>query len=150
SGNSSPTTVKSGSTPPTTGAAADFTKNVPRPGVNGVTDDKIGVSVITAKTNVLGGKYHEFIDGLNAYFKMINDGGGIYGRKLVVVKDRDDNTGLLNTQQTTAAIADDKPFAVFEATQMLAGADLLAKAGIPTFIWNIDAEFASTPKSDHS
>jgi ABC-type branched-subunit amino acid transport system substrate-binding protein len=151
SGTSSTTTAKSGpTTPETTASSADLTKNLPRPGVNGVTDSQIGVTVITAKTNPLGGKYHEYIDGVNAYFKMINDAGGIYGRKLVVLKDRDDNTGLLNTQMTTAAIADDKPFAVFEATQMLAGADLLAKAGIPTFIWNIDAEFASTPRSDHS
>ena len=37
----------------------DLTKNVPRPGEPGVTATTIRVSVITAKTNPLGGKYHE-------------------------------------------------------------------------------------------
>ena len=150
SGETSSTTGRSGSTPTSTAAPGDLTKKVPRPGIKGVTDSTIGVTAITAKTNPLGGKYYEFVDGIKAYFKFVNDAGGIYGRKLVILKARDDVTGLRNTPETQAAIADDKPFAVFEATQMLGGADLLAKAGVPTFIWNIDAEFASTPKSDHS
>src|SRR3954471_2678278 len=114
SGNSSKTTVK-GNTPVTSGAAGDLTKNVARPGVPGVTDDAIKVSVITAKTNPLGGRYHEYIDGIKAYFKMVNDAGGLYGRKLQIASDRDDVVGTQNAQMTTAVLADDKPFAVFEA-----------------------------------
>ena len=71
-----------GNTPQTTASAADLTKNVPRPGVKGVTATTIRVAVITAKTNPIGGRYHEYIDGIRAYFKVINDHGGIYGRKL--------------------------------------------------------------------
>ena len=134
----------------TTASSADLTKNVPRPGVKGVTDTTIRVAVITAKTNPIGGRYHEFIDGIHAYFKVINDAGGIYGRKLVVVSDRDDVVGTQNVQQTTASLADDNAFATFEATQQLTAADMLAKAHMPTFIWNIDPESASTPTSDHS
>ncbi len=118
--------------------------------MTGVTASTIRVAVITAKTNPIGGKYHEFIDGIKAYFKTINDKGGIYGRRLVIASDRDDVVGTLNVQQTTAALHDDNAFAVFEATQQLTGADLLAKAHMPTFIWNIDPEMASTPTSDHS
>ncbi len=147
---SSPTTRSSSNTPVTTASAADLTRNVPRPGVRGVTDTTIRVAVITAKTNPIGGRYHEFIDGIRAYFKVINDKGGIYGRKLVVVSDRDDVVGLQNVQQTTSSLADDNAFATFEATQQLTGADMLAKANMPTFIWNIDPEMASTPTSDHS
>ena len=106
--------------------------------------------MITAKTNPIGGKYHEFIDGISAYFKVINDKGGIYGRKLVVVSDRDDVVGTQNVQQTTSSLANDNAFATFEATQQLTAADMLAKAHMPTFIWNIDPEMASTPTSDHS
>jgi ABC-type branched-subunit amino acid transport system substrate-binding protein len=147
---SSPTTSPLSNTPLTTASAADLTKNVKRPGVRGVTDTTIRVAVITAKTNPIGGRYHEFIDGIRAYFKVINDKGGIYGRKLVVVSDRDDVVGLQNVQQTTSSLADDGAFATFEATQQLTGADLLAKAHMPTFIWNIDPEMASTPTMDHS
>jgi len=75
--NSSPTTSPLSNTPLTTASAADLTKNVPRPGVKGVTDSTIRVAVITAKTNPIGGRYHEFIDGIKAYFKVINDAGGI-------------------------------------------------------------------------
>jgi branched-chain amino acid transport system substrate-binding protein len=145
-----PTTVPVGNTPQTTANAADLTKNVPRPGVKGVTDTTIRVAVITAKTNPIGGRYHEFIDGIRAYFKVINDKGGIYGRKLVVVSDRDDVVGTMNVQQTTSSLANDNAFATFEATQQLTAADMLAKAHMPTFIWNIDPEMASTPTSDHS
>jgi ABC-type branched-subunit amino acid transport system substrate-binding protein len=145
-----PTSSPLSNTPLTTATAADLTKNVPRPGVKGVTDKTIRVAVITAKTNPIGGKYHEFIDGIRAYFKTINDAGGIYGRQLTVVSDRDDVVGTLNSQMTTSSLADDNAFATFEATQQLTGADQLAKAKMPTFIWNIDPEMASTPGSDHS
>ncbi len=146
----STTTQAATNTPQTTASNADLTKKVPRPGVPGVTDSTIRVAVITAKTNPIGGRYHEYIDGIKAYFKMINDAGGIYGRQLVVVSDRDDVVGLKNVQETTASLADDNAFATFEATQQLTGADLLAKAHMPTFIWNIDPEMASTATSDHS
>jgi branched-chain amino acid transport system substrate-binding protein len=147
---SSSTTVTTGNVPQTTASAADLSKHVARPGVRGVTDSTIRVAVITATTNPIGGKYHQYIDGIRAYFKMVNDKGGIYGRKLVVVSDRDDVVGTQNVQQTTASLNDDNAFATFEATQQLTGADLLAKAHMPTFIWNIDPEMANTPTVDHS
>jgi branched-chain amino acid transport system substrate-binding protein len=145
-----PTTLPAGNTPVTTASAADLTKNVARPGVKGVNATSIRVAVITAKTNPIGGRYHEFIDGIRAYFKVIDDKGGIYGRKLTVVSDRDDVVGTQNVQQTTSSLADDNAFATFEATQQLTGADLLARAHMPTFIWNIDPEMANTPTVDHS
>ena len=145
-----PTTVAPSNTPLTTASAAELTQNIARPGVKGVTSTTIRVAVITAKTNPIGGRYHEYIDGIRAYFKVINDQGGIYGRKLEVVSDRDDIVGTQNVAQTTASLANDNAFATFEATQQLTGADLLAKAHMPTFIWNIDPEMASTATSDHS
>lgn len=143
-------TLTSGKTPQTTASAADLTKNVPRPGVKGVTDKAIRVAVITSKTNPVGGKYHQYIDGIKAYFKTINDKGGLYGRQLVVVSDHDDITGLQNSQQITASLSDDNAFATFLATLQFTGADLLAKANEPTFTWNINPEFASTPAVPHN
>ncbi len=150
SNNTADTTATTGNTPQTTASAADLTKNVPRPGVKGVTSTEIHVAVITSKTNPVGGKYAQYVDGINAYFKLVNDKGGIYGRKLVVTKQRDDIIGTQNSQQVTASLSDDNAFATFLATLQLTGADALAKAHQPTFIWNINPETASTPTSDHS
>src|SRR5882724_5757766 len=126
------TTAATSGSPQTTASPVDLTKNVARPGVPGVTATTIRVAVITATTNPIGGRYHEYIDGIKAYFKVINDKGGIYGRKLVVVSDRDDVIGTQNVQQTTSSLANDNAFATFEATQQLTAADMLAKAHMPT------------------
>jgi len=98
-------------TPPNTGPvatvapAADLTKFVAGRGP-GVDDNKkeIRVAVITTTTNPIGGKYAEYADGLQAYFDMVNAKGGIYGRKLVIVKKRDDTIGLQNNQQVQASL----------------------------------------------
>ena len=51
---------------------------------------------------------------MKAYFKMVNDNGGIYGRKLVVKYDHDDQFGQ-NRQTVQASLAQDKAFATFVA-----------------------------------
>src|SRR5690242_15884678 len=135
----------------TSAPAADLTKFVPSH-EKGVDDAKreIRVAAIFSKTNPTGLEYGDFADGLQAYFDMVNAGGGIYGRKIVIVNRRDDTTGLQNAQQVTASLSDDNAFATFVATTIFTGADLLARAGQPTFTWNINPEFASSASSDHS
>jgi ABC-type branched-subunit amino acid transport system substrate-binding protein len=146
-----PQTVPSNTGPvATTVPKADLTKFVTGRGP-GVDDTKkeIRVAAITTQSNPIGGKYVQFNDGLQAYFDMINSQGGIYGRKLVIVKKRDDTIGLQNNQQVQSSLADDNAFATFVATLQFTGADLLAKAKQPTFIWNINPEMA-TPKGGPS
>jgi len=125
----------------TTVSAADLKKNVPVT-APGVTDTQIGVAVITSKTNPLNGKYAELADGMNAYFAMMNADGGIYGRQLKIVKERDDLTGLQNKEQVQASLAEDNAFATFLATLGFGGAPDLQAAGMPTIIWNIRPEMA--------
>ena len=98
--------------------------------------------MIASKTNPLNGKYAEIADGMNAYFDMINSKGGIYGRKLKITSQRDDIIGLQNQEQVQASLAEDNAFATFIATLQFGGADALAAAGQPTFIWNINSEMA--------
>src|SRR4051794_4883947 len=98
---SAPTTSPANTGPAATVApATDLTKFVAGRGP-GVDDKKkeIRVAVVTTATNPIGGKYAQYADGLQAYFDMINAKGGIYGRKLVIVKRRDDTVGLQNVQQ---------------------------------------------------
>jgi hypothetical protein len=77
---------------------------------------------------------------------MINDQGGIYGRKLVISADRND--GFVNNQQTVkTSLANDKAFATFIASPLFYGANDIANSNpkMPTFIWNINQEFAGKP-----
>jgi len=129
--------------PTSTVSAADLQKNVP---VNapGVTSSEIKVASITAKTNNLTGSYAPLVDGIKTYFAMVNSTGGIYGRKLVVSADRNDQFGQ-NRQTVQQSLAQDNAFATFIATTLFTGADLLARAKQPVFMWNINPEFAGHP-----
>jgi ABC-type branched-subunit amino acid transport system substrate-binding protein len=127
-----------------TGAA--LKKNIPLPGVPGVTSTEIQVAVITAGTNPLAGDYTTFADGIQAYFNKVNSEGGIYGRKLVISAKHDD--GFINDQQVVkASLAQDHAFATFVATPLFYGAPNLAATNppMPTFTWNINQEFAGKP-----
>jgi ABC-type branched-subunit amino acid transport system substrate-binding protein len=110
----------------------------------GVTDTEIRVSVITAATNPLGGKYREFADGIEAYFEMVNSEGGIYGRDLTIAKVRDDQV-VANQREVLAALDEDNPFAVFVAALLFTGATDLAAENVPTFGWNINPEWTGPP-----
>ena len=125
----------------------DLQKNV-SVSAPGVTDKEIGVAVITAKTNILGGHYAEFADGIQDYFDYVNapvaEGGlgGIYGRKLKIKANHDDHFSD-NEKTVKASLAQDKAFATFIATPLFLGApDIALAKHQPTFIWNINPEMA--------
>ncbi len=143
SSKSSETTLPANSGPATTASAADLKKNV-HVDAPGVTESEIKVATITSKTNNLTGSYAPLVDGVKAYFEMVNENGGIYGRKLVVSSDRDDQF-TQNRQTVQASLSQDKAFATFIATTFFLGADLLARANQPVFMWNINSEFAGHP-----
>src|SRR5262249_20169857 len=69
-----------------------------------------------------------------------NAGGGIYGRQLKLTKVYDDQ--LANNRQAVQTALSDRAFATFGATALFTGASLLAAANQPTFMWNINPEFA--------
>jgi ABC-type branched-subunit amino acid transport system substrate-binding protein len=134
------TTAKGGGPTQTTVSSNDLTKDLPVT-AKGVTSKTITVDTITSKTNPLHGHYAEIADGVQAYFNMMNSTGGIYGRQLVIGKQRDDISGLTNLPQAQQAVAQDNAFATFVATLQFTGASVLQNAGQPTFGWNINAEY---------
>jgi ABC-type branched-subunit amino acid transport system substrate-binding protein len=138
-------TTQPGAPPITEATGATLQKNVHLTGVQGVTDSQINVAVITAGSNPLAGNYTAYVDGIQAYFDMINSQGGIYGRKLVISANHND--GFVNNQQTVkTSLANDHAFATFIASPLFYGAPDIAKASnMPTFIWNINQEFAGKP-----
>jgi ABC-type branched-subunit amino acid transport system substrate-binding protein len=135
------TTAPSTDTGPTT--TSDLTKNVPVD-APGVTDTEIQVAAITTNTNNPTGSYAGIADGVKAYFEMINSQGGIYGRKLVLKIDRDDQLGS-NRQTVQTSLSQDNAFATFVGTVFFTGADLLAAKKQPVFMWNINKEFNNHP-----
>lgn len=125
-------------------AADDEFVEVDQPGV---TDETITVSSVASTTNPLGGKYGTINDGVEAYFAMINEEGGIYQRQLELPEGNQHDDQLANNQaEVQQIITQDDPFAVVGvATLLFDGAALLTEENIPTFGWNINAEFANAP-----
>ena len=111
----------------------------------GVTDTEIRVGGVASTTNPLGGKYSDAFDGVQAYFDMVNDQGGIYGRKLVLAAKRDDKLAN-NKSEVQGLLSQDNVFAVLPvATLLFTGADLLVQQNVPTFGWDINTEWSGTP-----
>jgi ABC-type branched-subunit amino acid transport system substrate-binding protein len=142
-GSSKATPSTSGGTV-TTFTGTNFNENDPVD-APGVSSTEIHVASITSITSVLGGQDGELNDGIDAYFGYINAKGGIYGRQLKLTKKRDD-IEVNNANEATALLAQDNAYAAFIATDGFSGAKQLAAAGIPTFGWNINAEWAG-PKN---
>src|SRR5664279_4516229 len=112
----------------------------------GVTKDTIRVGGVASVTNALNGPYGSAFDGVKAYFDMVNSQGGIYGRKLEEVAQRDDQMGQ-NQQQVEAILAQDNVFAVAPIATIFSfsGAQALVNANVPTFGWNINDEYTGHP-----
>jgi branched-chain amino acid transport system substrate-binding protein len=114
----------------------------------GVTDDEIRVGGVVGKTNPVGRPYTDGFVGAKAYFDMINEeDGGVFGKEIKLVAERDDQSqASRNIQQVRALVEEDKVFAVLPVvSQIFAGAQYLADQGVPTFGWDINAEWALGP-----
>jgi branched-chain amino acid transport system substrate-binding protein len=111
----------------------------------GVSQGEIRVGGVASTTNPIGGKQGSAFDGVKAYFNMVNASKdkGIYGRKLNLVAERDDQL-TNNRQEVQALLSEDNVFAALPiATISFTGAGLLADARVPTFGWNINPEYGS-------
>ena len=142
------TTAPDGGGTTTAAAVADQRDTFePISGVPGVTDTEISfASIATEANNPLGTNIkNAYNEGIKAYFAYRNDEGGIYGRKLKLGAEIDDELGS-NQQRALEVISSDKYFGAFVATLLFTGAADLNDAGVPTYIWNIHAtEFANRP-----
>jgi ABC-type branched-subunit amino acid transport system substrate-binding protein len=138
--NTSSTIPKNTGNNTTQTSIGDLTKKNPVT-AQGVTDSAINTDAVLTMTNSPTGSYAPLQDGIKAYFEMVNGSGGIYGRQLKLTAVHDDQLGN-NAQTVTAALAQDKPFATFSATNLFTGAPILARANQPTFTWNINPQFA--------
>jgi ABC-type branched-subunit amino acid transport system substrate-binding protein len=116
-------------------------------GRTGVTDSEIRVGGVVGRTNPVGRPYADAFVGAEAYFDIVNDDGGVFGKDLTLVAERDDQSqASRNIQQVRALAEEDRIFAALPVvTQIFAGAQYLVDQGIPTFGWNINAEWSLGP-----
>ncbi len=124
----------------TAGAATTYPA-VDQPGVT-AKEIKVG-GIASISNDPTGGSLGSAFDGTEAYFAMVNSKGGIYGRKLVLDSKRDDALAN-NRAEVQGLLTKDDVFAALPlAVQLFTGADLLAKAKIPTYGWDINEEYGS-------
>ena len=120
-------------------ASGDISSHVAISGVPGVSDTEIRYSSLgTNSNNPLGTCVLDCFDnGIKAYFDFRNSQGGIYGRKLVLSKEVDDQLGS-NQQKALEIISANDTFGTFTAAQIGSGWADLASNGIPTYTWAIN------------
>jgi ABC-type branched-subunit amino acid transport system substrate-binding protein len=113
----------------------------------GVSDNEIKVGGLAALTGPLGNQYAGAVDGVKAYFDMVNAAGGVNGRKLVYVKTEDDTTSSdVDNQKAQSLNEQDGVFAVVGvATPSFGGGAYLGRNGVPTFGWNVNPEWSDGP-----
>lgn len=125
------------------GASGAGAQNPPvnQPGVTS-TEIRVG-GVATVTQDPTGNTLGTAFDGTSAYFSYINSMGGVCGRKLVLASKRDDALSN-NREQVQGLVTSDNVFAVLPvAVDLFTGADLLVSQKIPTFGWDIQAEWGS-------
>lgn len=101
----------------------------------GVTEDTIKVGNTAATSGALAAVGVPFNAGIEAYFKMVNDAGGIDGRKIEFIHYDDEFDPIKAKAFTEQLINDDKVFAIvghFGTPTIGATLDLLKETGIPT------------------
>ena len=110
-------------------------------GRQGVTGSEIRVGGLASPVSVLNVPYVDGFDGVNAYFDKINKAGGVYGKKLKLVAQLDDQGAPSgNIRAVRSLVEEKKVFAVMPVmTNSFAGGSYLASKNIPTFGINVDA-----------
>jgi ABC-type branched-subunit amino acid transport system substrate-binding protein len=112
----------------------------------GVTSTEIQVGGLASPVSVLNVPYVDGFDGVNAYFDKINKAGGVYGKKLKLVAQLDDQGAPSgNIRAVRSLVEEKKVFAVLPVmTNSFAGGSYLASKNIPTFGINVDAGWCGT------
>jgi ABC-type branched-subunit amino acid transport system substrate-binding protein len=115
-------------------------------GRQGVTGSEIRVGGLASPASVLNVPYVDGFDGVNAYFDKVNKAGGVYGKKLKLVAQLDDQGAPSgNIRAVRSLVEEKKVFAVLPVmTNSFAGGSYLASKGVPTFGYNVDAGWCGT------
>lgn len=113
----------------------------------GVYPTKIVVGSIANISGPLSSDFAPIVNGVEAYFSMVNAEGGVAGRKLDLAYQTDDN-GSPSTDLAVAEklVEQDGVFAIVGVgTPFFGAADFLAQKGTPTFGYVVSSDWADKP-----
>ncbi|HVA03106.1 MAG TPA: ABC transporter substrate-binding protein [Acidimicrobiales bacterium] len=112
-----------------------------------MTDHQIVVGSIANATGPLSSGFAPIVNGVQAYFSMVNAEGGVDGRTLKLAYQEDDQ-GSPTTDLAVAQklVLQNKVFAVVGvATPFFGGAAFLAQKGTPTFGYAVSTDWQDRP-----
>ena len=107
----------------------------------GVTSSEIKLGITLPLTGAASPGYNKIGDAMNAYFKYVNDNGGVYGRKITLIQKNDEYSPQLAIAKTNELILKDKVFALvgplgtatYTAVHKSVG---IARRGVPSLFLN--------------
>ena len=107
----------------------------------GVTSSEIKLGITLPLTGAASPGYNKIGDAMNAYFKYVNENGGVYGRKITLIQKNDEYSPQLAIAKTNELILKDKVFALvgplgtatYTAVHKSVG---LARRGVPSLFLN--------------
>ena len=116
-------------------------------GAPGVTDTQISVGAIADISGPLSADFAPVVNGVKAYFSMVNANGGVFGRKLVLTQTKDDQGS--STVDLTVAQQLVEQYHVFAVvgvgTPFFGGATYLAGQGVPVFGYQVSSDWNNAP-----
>ncbi|MDR3650852.1 MAG: ABC transporter substrate-binding protein [Acidimicrobiales bacterium] len=129
------------------GCSNSVIKNSAGGGAPGVTSSQIDVGSIANVTGPLSSGFAPVVNGVEAYFSMVNAAGGVAGRKLMLAHQKDDQgsptVDLTDAQQL---VQQDHVFAVVGVgTPFFGGASYLAQQGVPSFGYVVSTDWENKP-----
>jgi branched-chain amino acid transport system substrate-binding protein len=115
-------------------------------GAPGVTSKLITVGSIANVTGPLSSGFAPIVNGVEAYFSMINAEGGVDGRKLKLAYQEDDQGSPTVDLSVAQKLVQDNVFAVVGVgTPFFGGAKYLAQQGTPTFGYAVSTDWQDRP-----
>ena len=118
-----------------------FATALPANAETGVSASEIKLGITLPLTGAASPGYNKIGDAMNAYFKYVNDNGGVYGRKVTLIQKNDEYSPQLSIAKTNELILKDKVFALvgplgtanFTAVHKSVG---IARRGVPSLFLN--------------
>ena len=116
-------------------------------GAPGVTSTEIDVGSIANVTGPLSSDFAPIVNGVQAYFSMVNAEGGVDGRKLKLADQEDDQgSGTTDLSSAQKLVEQDHVFAIVGVgTPFFGGAKYLAQQGVPTFGYAVSTDYQDRP-----
>ena len=129
------------------GCSNSVTKNSSGGGAPGVTSNQIDLGSIANVTGPLSADFAPIVNGVEAYFSMVNAQGGVAGRKLKLAYQEDDQgSPTVDLAVAQKLVTQDHVFAVVGVgTPFFGAAKFLAQQGTPTFGYVVSTDWANKP-----